>query len=224
MKLLRIGHRGAAGYAPENTILSLEKAIAIGVDAIEIDVQGTCDGQLVVIHDWRVDRTTNGHGYVREFDLEDLRRFRTVPGDQQIPTLSEALDVVNGHAGIMIEIKASDITRLVVEAVRRAGFRSPIFYASFLHDELIRIRETETGAQTIALFEGVPVDRTAFLRNARATHAGLALNSLSQDFVEVLHQTGFRAFTYTANEPEEIAYARQCGVDGIISNYPDRLL
>jgi glycerophosphoryl diester phosphodiesterase len=83
---------------------------------------------------------------------------------------------------------------------------------------------TDTRPTPVTLFEGVPVDRTAFLRNARATHAGLALNSLSQDFVEVLHQAGFRAFTYTANEPEEIAYARQCGVDGIISNYPDRLL
>jgi len=221
---LRIGHRGAAGYAPENTIASLDKAIALGVDVVEIDVQGTRDGSLVVMHDCNVDRTTDGHGYVRDLRLEDLRRLRTSTGGQPVPTLAEVLEAVNGRVGLMIEMKASGIAAPVVEAVRQAQFRSAVLYASFQHDDLLRIREIECDAQTIALFEGVPVDRTGFLRDARATHAGIAIGSLFPDFTRVLQEADFQVFTYTANEPEEIAWARRCSVNGIISNYPDRLL
>jgi len=222
-KIARIGHRGAAGHAPENTIVAIETAIAIGVDAVEIDVQISRDGHLVVLHDWRVDRTTNGEGYVAELDLEDLRRLRTVPGDQPIPALSEVLDTVRNRTGVMIELKVPDIASLVVDAVRGAGLRSPVFYASFLHQELLQIRGMEKGAQTIALLEAVPVDRTAFARDARATHAGLALHCTSSGFVGILHDAGFQVFTYTADSHAEIEHARRSGVDGIISNFPDRL-
>jgi glycerophosphoryl diester phosphodiesterase len=223
MKILRIGHRGAAGHAPENTIVSLEKAIALGVDAVEIDVRISRDGRLVVIHDPRVDRTTNGKGYVAELDFEDLRRLSTVPGDQQIPTLAEVLDTVNGRAGLMIEIKVPDIAPLVVDAVGRSAFRNPVFYASFLHEELLVIRRMESAARTIALLDGVPVDPAAFARNAQATHAGLGLDCVSPRFVNVLHEAGFQVFTYTADSYPLIEYARKSGVDGIISNFPDRL-
>jgi glycerophosphoryl diester phosphodiesterase len=220
---LRIGHRGAAGYAPENTISSVEKAIALGVDAVEIDVQITRDGALAVMHDCTVDRTTDGHGYVRDLLLEDLRRLRTSSGGQPVPTLAEVLGAINGRAALMIEMKASGIAAPVAEAVRQAHFRSRVFYASFQHDDLLQVREIDRDAQTIALFEGVPVDRIGFLRDARATHAGIALGSIFPGFTRVLQEAGFQVFTYTANEPGEIAWACHCNVNGIISNYPDRL-
>jgi glycerophosphoryl diester phosphodiesterase len=223
MKPLRIGHRGAAGYAPENTILSIEKAIAIGVDLVEIDVNRTRDGHLVVIHDPRVDRTTDGEGCVGDLDLGYLRSLHTIPGHQQIPTLREVLDAINGRVGVMIEIKVPAISPLVVDVVRQAAVRSPVYYASFLHDELLCIREVDKDRPTIALLEGVPVDRIGFARDARATHAGLALDCLSPEFIETLHAAGISVFTYTADDLRDIAYAQGCKVDGIISNFPDRL-
>lgn len=140
-----------------------------------------------------------------------------------MPTLMEVLERVSGRAGLMIEIKASGITESVEAIVREAGFRGSLFYASFLHAEILSIRARDSSATTIALLEGVPVEQTAFARDAQATHAGLAIGSLSNSFVRKLHDAGFRVFTYTVDEPEEIAYAKGCNVDGIISNYPDRL-
>jgi glycerophosphoryl diester phosphodiesterase len=223
MRPLRIGHRGAAGHAPENTIVSIELALSMGADAVEIDVQRTRDGRLVVIHDWRVDPLTNGQGYVRDLDFAQLRLFRTIDGNQQIPSLAEVLEAVDNRGGLIIEIKSPNIASPVAAAVREANFRGPVFFASFLHDELLRVREVEPHCKTVALLDGVPVHRTAFIQDARATHAGVAYNCLSRAFVRAIHDAGFQVFTYTANELDEIAHARDCEVDGIISNYPDRL-
>src|SRR5213593_3287192 len=97
-KVLRIGHRGAAGYAPENTLRSIEQAIALGCDLVEVDVRRTRDGDLVLLHDERVDRTTNGKGNVAEMTLKDLRTL-DAGGGPRIPTLQEALHVADGRVG-----------------------------------------------------------------------------------------------------------------------------
>lgn len=179
----------------------------MGVDAVEIDVQRTVDEHLVVLHD---------RPYAGELTVDDIR-------NQPVPSLAEVLETVNGRAALMIELKQPGIAGDVLYAVRQSGFRGMLFYASFLHSELLKVRELEPQAATIALLEGVPVSRTAFATDAKATHAGLAIDSLYEPFVRELHEAGFRVFTYTADKPEQIAYAKACHVDGIISNYPDRL-
>jgi glycerophosphoryl diester phosphodiesterase len=211
---LRIGHRGAAGHAPENTLLSIETALAIGVDVVEIDVHRSLDGHLVVMHDERVDRTTNGSGYIRDLTLDELRALQ--PG---VPTLAEVLAAVKGRAALMIEMKVRGITRDVVQLARGAS----VYYASFLHSELLRIRELERNARTVALIDAAPVSPAGFAVDARATHAGIAFDCLESRSVAGLKDAGIAVFTWTVDDPGDIARARSLGVDGLISNFPDRL-
>ena len=223
MTCLRIAHRGAAGYFPGNTLLAVEKALRMNVEVIEIDVRMTSDNQPVVFHDRFLQFSTDGRGLAAGCSLNELRKYHTRDGGQPVPTLVEILDKVTGRAGLMIEIKAPNSARQVAATVGESSFRGDIFYASFLHSELLEIRAVNPSAATIALLEGVPVRQTAFLSDAQATHAGLGIGVLDKSFVRAIHDAGFKVFTYTADEPEEIAYAKSCEVDGIISNFPDRL-
>ncbi len=211
---LRIGHRGAAGHAPENTLLSIETALSLGVDMVEVDVHRSRDGHLIVMHDERVDRTTNGSGYIRDLTLCELQKLR--PG---VPTLAEILRAVKGRSALMIEMKVRGVAYDVFEMARGAQ----VYYASFLHSELLRIRELDPDARTIALIDAVPVLPAAFALDARATHAGIAFDSLESNFVAALHSAGIAVFTWTVDDPRDIAHARSLGVDGLISNFPDRL-
>ena len=220
---LRIGHRGAAGYAPENTLLSVETALSFGVDVVEIDVHRSRDGHLIVMHDERVDRTTNGSGYIRDLTLGQLRALR-IPPDQQVPTLPEVLETVQGRAALMIEIKVRHIVPDVVGVVGSVTPGTPVYYASFLHSELVLLRELEPRAKTIALIDAVPVSLAAFAIEAKATHAGVAFSTLEPDFVRALKNAGIGVFTYTVDDPRDIAHARSLDVDGLISNFPDRLM
>lgn len=214
MRPLRIGHRGAAGHAPENTLRSVEKALSLGVDIVEIDVHKSRDGHIIVMHDERVDRTTNGTGYIRDLTLEQIRTL-----EPRVPTLGEVLHIVNCRAEVMIEMKIRDIADEVVAIADSY----PVYYASFLHSELLSIRDLEPNAKTIALIDGSPVSPTAFAAAAHATHAGIGFDSLEPAFVRALQDVGIPVFTWTVNDPRDIEYAVSLGVDGLISNFPDRL-
>lgn len=220
--MLRIGHRGAAGHAPENTVQAIEKAIALGADLVELDVRRSLDGHLVIIHDEGVDRTTDGHGAVAELTFAELGRL-TIANGLRIPTLREALRTAAGHVGLLLELKAEELAEQVWTEVRTSTATGVLIYASFVHAELLRIREIDPGAQTMALLEAVPVHPTAFAIDAKATHVGLAFGCLTAPFVQALHYADLQVFTYTVNEPADIARAHALGVDGIISDFPDRI-
>jgi glycerophosphoryl diester phosphodiesterase len=221
-KPLCIGHRGGGGDAPENTLLSMEMGIALGVDYIETDIQLTADGHLVVMHDKRVDRTTGDHGRVTELTLAQLRALDAGRG-QRIPLLSEVLDLVNGRTGLMAEIITPGIADRVVAEVRRHELKTPVLYASFHHSELLAVRERDAQAQTLALLEGVLVTGSQFAKAARATHVGLGFDSVTEGFVHQLQDDGLLVFVYTLDHPDDIARAWAMGVDGIISNHPERV-
>jgi glycerophosphoryl diester phosphodiesterase len=208
--MLKIGHRGAAGHAPENTIASIELALTMGVDVVEIDVHRSRDGHLIVMHDERVDRTTNRTGNIRDMTRDQLAG---------IPTLDEVLATVKGKAALMIELKVRGIANDVVSTVQNDA----VYFASFFHSELLLIRELKQDARTIALIDAAPVNPTAFAREAKASHAGLSFSSLERHAIHALHAEGIEVFTWTVDDPRDIAHARELGVDGIISNFPDRL-
>jgi glycerophosphoryl diester phosphodiesterase len=220
--MVRIGHRGAAGHAPENTVQAIEKAIALGADLVELDVRRSRDGHLVIIHDAGVDRTTDGHGAVDELTLAQLTRL-SIANDLRIPTLREALKTAAGHVGLLLELKAEGLAEQVCTEVRTCAVTGVLIYASFFHAELLRIRETDRGAQTMALLEAVPVHPQSFAIDSKATHVGLAFGCLTAPFVQALHRADLQVFTYTVNEPADIARACAVGVDGIISDFPDRI-
>jgi glycerophosphoryl diester phosphodiesterase len=213
---LRIGHRGAAGHAPENTLLSVETAISLGVDVVEIDVHRSRDGHLIVMHDERVDRTTSGSGYIRDMTLRQLQALG-------VPTLTDMLRAVTGRAALMIEVKVRNIICEAAGLVAAISPEVPIFYASFLHSELLDVRELDPAAKTIALIDGVLVSPTAFALESRATFAGIEFHSLEPDFIRELKNAGIGVFTFTVDDPRDIANARRLDVDGLISNFPDRL-
>jgi glycerophosphoryl diester phosphodiesterase len=221
-KPLCIAHRGG-GDGLENTLLAIEQSIELGVDYVEIDIQLTADGHLVVMHDKRVDRTTNGKGRVTALTLANLREFDAGKG-QRIPTFSEVVELVNGRTGLMAEIITPGTASKVVSEVRKHRSGSPVLFASFLHPELLAVREADPRAQTLALLEGVPVTGSHFATAARATHVGLGFESVTESFVRELQYNKLAVFVYTLDDQDDIDHARAIGVDGIISNYPKKVL
>ncbi len=121
-RILRIGHRGAAGHAPENTIAAVRKGISLGVDFVEVDVQRCRDGHLVVIHDATVDRTTDGKGEVCDLTWDELQLL-DAGGGERIPSVEEVLAAANGLAGVMLEVKAAGIGPDLYRAVKASDFR-----------------------------------------------------------------------------------------------------
>jgi glycerophosphoryl diester phosphodiesterase len=220
--IIKVGHRGAAGHAPENTLAALERGIELGADFLEIDVQRTRDGRIVLMHDKFVDRTTDGTGKLTGMSLEEVRRL-DAGNRQRVPLLQEALELADGRAGVIVECITPGIGPEVYWEVRNCGFRRPVIFSSFLHKEVLAIRALDAKAMTMALLEAVPIVQTAFAQESGATHAGIALDSMTAGFSDALHYAGFEVFIYTADTTQQIDLAKGFGVDGIVSNFPERI-
>ena len=162
--MICIGHRGAMGYEPENTLRSIGKALALGAPWIEIDVYHV-DGELVVIHDDRLERTTNGRGYVADQTYDYLRSLDAGKGER-IPTLDEVFDFVARRAGINIELKgpgtAAPVAALVERRVREGWRYDEILVSSFNHRELKRAKSLDPRLRIGALIVGLPLTNAAF--------------------------------------------------------------
>ncbi len=221
-KALRIGHRGACGHEPENTLASIARAIALGCAFTEVDVRRTADGALVLLHDERVDRTTNGQGLVAEMTLADIRKL-DAGGGQVIPTLEEALATAGGRIGLILELKTEGLAYDLCAIVRASGFAGPVIYASFLHEELQHVRRADPDSKSLVLFKRLPKDPAADAVRLQATHVGLRFDTATRPLVKALHKARLTVFVYTVNKPADIQRMRGLGVDGLISNYPDRL-
>ena len=221
-RILRIGHRGAAGHAPENTIAAIRAGISLGVDFVELDVQRTRDGRLVLMHDETLDRTTSGLGSLSQMTWDELQSLDAGDGER-IPSVEAALGTASGRAGVILEAKAPGIGPDLYSAVQASNFSGPVIYASFLHAEILAIRDIDQRARTMALIDCIPVAGAAFAHDANATLVGLAFDSATAKFTSALHEVGLEVFFYTVNEPNLIALAIQIGADGVISDYPERV-
>lgn len=196
--MLRIGHRGAAGLVPGNPLASFEKAIPLGVDFIEVDVQRTHDGHLVIIHDKPVDRTTNGIGLVSEMSLRALRELNIGAG-QPIPTPEELLQTANRRVGLILEVKAKGLAEQVCERVHRSAFTGPVIYVSLMHGRVCSLKEADPRAMTMGLFNRLPNAPVVAAQNAKATHVGFHYITATKPMVEACQQEGFVVFVYTVN-------------------------
>jgi glycerophosphoryl diester phosphodiesterase len=221
-KILRIGHRGACGYAPENTLASIEQAIALGCAFTEVDIRRTSDYELVLMHDERVNRTTNGRGRVSALTLPDIRQL-DAGGGQSPPTLGDVLKTANGRIGLILELKIGGLAYDVCALVRASGFNRSVIYASFLQEELQHVRWADPNAQTMILFKRLPSNPSTAAMSLQATHVGLRIDTVTTSLVTALHTRDLLVLTYTANTPAEIERMKLLGVDGIISDFPDRL-
>ena len=220
--MLRIGHRGARAYEPENTIRSFRKALELKVDAIELDVRKTKDQQLVVIHDADIKRTTNGKGLVADLTLEEIRQFSTEK-DEKIPTLKEALDFLDKKVRILIELKEAGIEKQVVSAVQKKGLQKNVIIVSFIEKALQEIRNLDEKVETGLIY----------VKNKNSIRTALELKSnyllplyrfTHTANVQKAHEKGLKIIVWTINNPEEVLEYAKKGVDGIASDKPDILI
>lgn len=225
--MLKIGHRGAMGYEAENTLVSFSKALELGVDMIELDVYVLKTGELVVIHDDKVDRTTDGHGYVEDMIFNDLRQLDAGKGEK-IPTLEEVIDLVDGKVPINIELKgentAEPVAKLLSEYINNKNYSADDFLiSSFDHYELKIFKELMPDIKVGALISGIPIGYSKFAEEVSAYSVHLSLDFTRKKYVDDAHKRGFKVFVYTINDKDDINKMKDLGVDGLFSNYPDRI-
>jgi glycerophosphoryl diester phosphodiesterase len=224
-KFLCIGHRGACGHEPENTLCSIRRALELGADGVEIDVQ-LVQGELLVMHDAKLDRTTNGRGYLARKPLALLRSLDAGKGER-IPTLREVFTTVDRRAFINVELKgrrtAGPVCSLIEEFVQRHGWTYENFLVSSFHRR--ELRAITDPKIPIGLLLTRPTRLYAFsARRLRACAVHPAVRFVTAQFVEDAHRRGLRVYPYTANTPSEIAHLRALGVDGVFTDFPERVV
>lgn len=222
-----IAHRGARGYAAENTLESFQKALLMGVGGIELDVHLSSDHEIIVIHDESIDRTTNGSGLVRNLSLQQLRNY-SIESKYIIPTLSEVFDMMPKNLLINVELKVAEtalpVVRLIEKymAERQCAYRQ-FLISSFDWTALQTVREQNPlipiGVLTMTDLD-LAVNFAEFIQ-AESIHPHYHL--LSAENTREIQQKGIKVFTWTVNEPEDIAHVKTFKPDGIITDYPDRI-
>ncbi|WP_035759842.1 glycerophosphodiester phosphodiesterase [Flavobacterium tegetincola] len=226
-KILNIGHRGAKAYEPENTIPSFQKAMQLNANGIELDVHVCKSGELVVIHDFTVDRTTNGTGAISDLTLSELKQLR-INGCIEIPTLDEVLTLFDKKHLINIELKGSDTAELVCDCIDKNVREDKFYYknfivSSFQREELARVAnynvKVPLGILTQASVEQALEWAEEF--SAIAIHPHFSL--LTTENVALTRQKGYQIFTWTVNEFEDIERVKSFGVNGIITDFSDRI-
>ncbi len=239
---LVFGHRGARAYAPMNTLPSFELALEQGADGVELDVQLTKDGRLVVIHDFTVDGTTDGKGAVKDFFFDEIRRldagirFDEKYRGTRIPTLEEVFALMGGTALVNVEIKApfqegtdtestDGVERAVAQCVLAAGMENRVIVSSFNPLTLKRFRAALPSVPVAFLYaKDVPVDTPSLMaaipHEAYHPHYKLA----TRGTVEAEHAAGRVVNVWTVNEPEDAKLLIENGVDGLITDRPDIIL
>ena len=218
-RFLLIGHRGAPGHAPENTLAGFAAALALGVDGIELDVH-LAAGRLVVIHDRRVEKTTNGHGLVAQLPFETLRRLDAGDGER-IPTLDEVLDLVPPEILLNIELKAPGTAAAV--ARRLAGERRSLLTSSFDHAELARFHALCPAIPCAPLTVRWHTGLRDVVEAVKAPHLNLADRVASAARLQAARGWGCPCFVFTVNDAARAAQLQAWGAGGVFTDYPDRL-
>lgn len=223
---LKIGNRGARGHIAENTLESIKKAIDLGVDGVKIEVHKCASGQLAVFHDFTLDRMTTGTGEVSKYTLNQLKRVE-VKGYCQIPTLSEVLSFVNNRCLLNIELKgentAKEASRLIDFFVEKKGWDyNNIIVSSFQKDFLETVYKINDKIPLGILTDSNLVETVNFAKTIKAVAILPDFTMLTEDIVKELKED-FKVFAYTVNNLKPIERIKSYGVDGIISDFPDRL-
>jgi len=231
-----VGHRGAMGHRPENTLVSFEHGLELGADWIELDVHLTQDGALAVIHDESVDRTTDGHGLVRDHSLLELKMldagswFGPAYAGQRIPTLDEVLAWARARDTVVdIEIKNAPIyypgiEAAVVKALDAQQMTEQVIVISFDHAAVQRVKSLDPRIATGVLYAGKPVDAGVSL--ARQANADAVLPHwayVTSEDVRTAHDAGLSVAPWATSDPAILKHLIAAGVDGIGTNHPDVL-
>ena len=243
------GHRGAAGLAPENTLAAFREAMALGVDALEMDLHVTRDGEVVIIHDETLDRTTDGQGSIADLTLEQIKhrdvgsKFAPAFRGERIPTLQEVIELIkaSGNTRIRMDLemkfgegqegRPADFEERVLEVLRETGFVERVNVISFHHPSLGKVKALEPKIRT-GLLEGgqqSPRDPVGLVRQYRADYYFPKFRQVTAALVVALHDAGIPIVPWTVNEAAEMQRLMSLGIgnrtgDGIATDFPDRLL
>lgn len=237
-----VGHRGNSGESPANTLVSIEQAIRLGVDVVEVDVRLTRDGRAILLHDHTVDATTDGKGTVADMDFDAVRRLDAGAWKderfrgERVPTLAEALELARGRCLMNLDIKCDAAVSPTVRAVRDAGMLREVVVSGCTEARARRVHSEEPSL-TICLdwddefaslqkTDGRELIARGIERALRARLQGLNWHhsGVTPELVRAARMRGLAVWTWTVDEPERMAQLVEYGVDSITSNHPRRLL
>lgn len=227
-KILVIGHRGAMGYETENTLASVQKAMDLGADMIEIDVFKIKSGEIVVFHDETLDRISNAPGKIEEYYISQLNQV-ILDGNHRIPMLQDVLKLIDNKVPLNIELKGANtadrVNFITDYYIKQRGWSAENFViSSFDWDQLKQMRSFNANIAIAVLTEDENMDEAiALAKELNAVAVNPWFKTLTQEKVNQIQDEGFKVYTYTVNEPEDLQKMVDFGVDGIFTNYPDRI-
>lgn len=225
-KFVVCGHRGAMGHATENTLESMKKGVELKADMLEIDVFKIKTGEMIVFHDDTLDRITNAKGKIEEYSFEDLRKV-LVEGKHQIPTLEEVIETINRKAVLNIELKgentATDTNRIIEEFKKKGWKNKDFFISSFRMGELEKFRSLNKEIAIGVLTFKDPLEYLPKAKELNAQAINPYYKTLNAENIAVMKANNFKVYAWTVNEVEDIKNLQKLKVDGIITNYPEKI-
>ncbi|MEZ4969493.1 MAG: glycerophosphodiester phosphodiesterase family protein [Flavobacteriaceae bacterium] len=225
-KPLVIGHRGAMGHETENTLASIQKAMDLGADMIEIDVFKIKSGETVVFHDKKVEKLTDSVGNIEDYNFEDLQKL-TLVGNHKIPTLQDVLNLIDKSTVKYRtqRLNTADRVNFIINYyIKEKGWSMDKFIiSSFKWDELKTMRTLNAEVPIAILISGDPLKALDVAHDLNAAAINPYYKDLTLENVNAIKEAGFKIYPWTVNEPEEIDAIEKLGVDGIITDYPERI-
>ena len=224
---LIIGHRGAKGHIVENTLESIEKAMELGVDGIEIDIFKCKSGELIVFHDKTLNRLTDAKGLIESLDIDSIRKIKIL-NKFKIPILNEVLDLIDGKVFLNIELKGSEtahpINNIIKIYIEKGNWTSEKFIvSSFNWKELENFYKYNKQVPIAVLTDADPLDALSIAGKLRAKAINPGYKSLNSKNVKKIHEAGYEVYPYTVNKKENILKLISLNVDGIITDFPERV-
>lgn len=223
--MLVIAHRGASGYAPENTLAAMQTALDLNVSAIELDVHNVA-GELVVFHDRRLEGKSDGQGLIHLTSTASLADI-SVKGEP-IPTLWQVLTLIAGRCTVNIELKGiqtlTPFLALYPKAISILGYREDqLLISSFNHPYLAEVKQVFPKAYVAPLLASIPLDLADVASKLQAYSINLDINFVNRAIINDAHRRDVKVFVYTVDNPDDVRALAAIGVDGVFSNYPDRV-
>lgn len=234
-KILNIAHRGFSALYPENTMVAFEKAIEAGCDGIETDVQLTKDGYAVICHDEKLERTTTGTGFLKDYTLKELKefdagiKFHEKFKGLKIPTLEEFLKYVsNKNILINIEIKNSiidyeNIEKITYDLIKKYNMQDKVIVSTFNHYSIRRCIDLDKNIKTGVLYGDCIFEPYNYVKRVGGNALHPEYHSVNGEIVKKAHENNLKINVYTINEIDDMKKAINLNVDAIITNYPNIL-
>lgn len=229
-------HRGASGYAPENTLPAFKLAADMGAAGVELDVQLTKDNVIVVCHDEKIDRTSNGAGFIRDYTLEELKKFDFSNGNgayegTQIPTMEEVFDLLDPTGlTINIELKTGEyfypgLEEAIVELTKKKGWMDRVIFSSFNHYSIMKIKEIAPEALVGFLYADGTLNMPGYAAENQVDALHPAFYNLQYpDYMDDCNMFDIDVNVWTVNSEKDLLKCRELGVNAVITNYPKKAL